>query len=146
MGTVSGQSHRNAVMRELNTARVEYIVVTGATLIQSPWRTAELPIEVVEAASSNWVVQFTYAKRERKVVSTLLTRSATAASARLKRVVVSVGLGPSQLSRLAREPTGLQRGVVLPDTDTWRVTIVRRRFCNWRESSSRTQVARHTLQ
>ena len=45
--------------------------------------------------------------RERKGVSTLLTKNATAASARLKRAVMSVGLGPSQLSRLAWKPTGL---------------------------------------
>ena len=67
-------------------------------------------------------------KRERKGISTLLTRNATAARARLKRVVVSAGLGPSQLSRLARELTGLQRVAVFPDSDLGRATIVRRRF------------------
>ena len=45
--------------------------------------------------------------RERKGVSTLLTRNVTAVSTRLERVVVSAGLGPSQLSQLAREPTSL---------------------------------------
>ena len=48
-------------------------------------------------------------KRERKGISTLLTRNTTAASARLKRAVVSTGLGPSHLSRLAQEPRGLQK-------------------------------------
>ena len=85
-------------------------------------------------------------KRERKGVSTLLSRNATAASARLERVVVSVGLGRSQSSRLAREPIRLQRGVVFPDSDPGSVIVVRRRFCSWRESSSRTQVERQTLE
>ena len=83
--------------------------------------------------------------RERKGVSTLLTRNPTAASARLKRVVVSAGLGPSQLNQLAREPIGLQRVVVFPDSDPGRATIVRRRFCSWKESSSRTRVEHLTL-
>ena len=39
-------------MREINTVRVEYIVVTGATLIQYPSGVAKLPIEVVEVANS----------------------------------------------------------------------------------------------
>ena len=55
--------------------RVKYIVVTGATLIQCPLGTAKLPTEVVEAARSDQVVQFTYKKRERKGVSTLLTKN-----------------------------------------------------------------------
>ena len=56
--------------------------------------------------------------RERKGISTLLTRNKTVASARLKRAVVSAGLGPSHLSRLAREPRGLQRGSV-PQQCSW---------------------------
>ena len=43
--------------------------------------------------------------RERKGISTLLTKNAATASIRSKRVVVSAGLGPSQSSRLAWEPT-----------------------------------------
>ena len=84
--------------------------------------------------------------RERKGVSTLLTRNTTAASMRLKRAVISMGLGPSQLSRLAREPTRLQRGVVFPNNNPRRATIMRRRFYSWKESSSRTQVERCILE
>ena len=35
---------------------------------------------------------------------------------------------------------------MFPDSDPGRATIVRRRFCSRRESSSRTQVARQTLE
>ena len=35
---------------------------------------------------------------------------------------------------------------MFPNSDLGRATIVRRRFCSWRESSSRTQVARLTLE
>ena len=65
--------------------------------------------------------------------------------ARLKRAVVSVGLGPSHLSQLAWGPTGLQRVVVFPDSALGKATIVRRRFYSWKESSSRTQVERQIL-
>ena len=57
-----------------------------------------------------------------------------------------MGLGPSQLSQLVREPTRLQGGVVFPNSDPRRATIVRRRFYSWRESSSRTRVAHYTLE
>ena len=67
-------------------------MVTGATLMQCPQGIAKLPTEVVEATGNNWVVQFTYPKRERKVVFTLLIKNAIVASARLKRVVVGAGL------------------------------------------------------
>ena len=35
---------------------------------------------------------------------------------------------------------------MFPDSDDGRATIVRRRFYNWRESSSRTRVERLTLE
>ena len=120
-------------------------MVTGATLIQCPQGTTKLPTEVVEVASSDGVVQSTYVKRGRKGVSTVVTKKKTAASTRLERVVVSVGLGPLQSSRLAREPTRLQRGVVFLDSDPRWATTVRRGFYSWRESSSRTRVESHTL-
>ena len=72
---------------------------------------------MVEAAGSERFVQSTL-KRERKGISTLVTRNTTAASARLERVVVSAGLGPSQSSQLAREPTALLSGSV-PRQCTW---------------------------
>ena len=56
------------------------------------------------------------------------------------------GTTPSQSSQLAREPTGLQRVVVFPDNDPRRATIVRRRLCSWKESSSRSRVVHHTLE
>ena len=40
-------------MREVYTVRVEYLVVTSVTLIQSPLGTAKLPTKVVEAAGSD---------------------------------------------------------------------------------------------
>ena len=85
-------------------------------------------------------------KRERKGISTLVNRNTIAASARLKRAVVSTGLGPSQLSQLARDPIGLHRVVVFPDSDLGRATIVKRRFCTGKESSNRTRVERLTLE
>ena len=39
-------------MGEVIAVRVEYMVVTGAMLIQCPRGTAKLPTEVVEAAGS----------------------------------------------------------------------------------------------
>ena len=117
------------------------------------WYDADLSVhEGLQSFPQRWLRQLAVAessslpKRERKGISTLLTRNTTVASARLKRAVVSVGLGPSQLSRLAREPIGLQRVVVFPNSDPRRATIVRRRFCSWRESSSRTRVERQTLE
>ena len=84
--------------------------------------------------------------RKRKGISTLLTKNTIVASARLKRAVVSAVLGLSSLSQLAREPTGLQRVVVFPNSDPGRATIVRRRFYSWKESSSRTRVERLTVE
>ena len=99
-------------MREVNIVRVEYIVVIDAMLIQCLQGTTKLPTEVVEVVGNEGVIQFTYTKRGRKGVSTVLTRNMMATSPRLKRVVMSVGLGSSKLSQLAREPTSLQRGRV----------------------------------
>ena len=59
------------------------------------------------SGSWQWLSCQSLPKRERKGISTLFTRNTTAASTRLERAVVSMGLGPSPSSQLAREPTGL---------------------------------------
>ena len=59
--------------------------------------------------------------------------------------MVSAGLGPSQSIQLAWEPTSLRRGS-FHNSEPGRATIVRRRFYSRRESSSRAQVVRHTLE
>ena len=82
-------------MREVNVVRVEYTVVIEAMLIQCLQGTTKLPTEMVEVVGNEGVIQFACTKRERKFVSTILTRNVMATNPRIKRVVMSAGLGTS---------------------------------------------------